>query len=184
MENIMDTFNRVNNVNMKGMNAMNETGYIDTDTAIENALVQSSVSELSEDTTINAIINGEVTTEFNIITMSGDFSAREAYALTRPDDDNAISIGKNAKNEIIEIDKYILYNFMNNGKPKLGIVILGKNGKKYVTTSTYFIKEFVILDRLYKMDGVTLDTIQVIYKESQNRTADGQKMTYPLPIGM
>ena len=130
------------------------------------------------------IINGDFTSSFNILTTRGDFSAREAYSVTRPDDDNAISIGKACKNAEIEIDRFIVYSYGKRDGMGVGIVIIGKDGRKYVTSSAAFIKEFLQLDRLYKMDGVTLDKIKVIYKTSQNKTADGQSMIYPMPLGM
>lgn len=135
---------------------------------------------------ISAIINGDITNSFNVIATRGNFSARESYAVTRPDsdDDNTISIGKQARNEIVDIDRFIIYSFENDGAIRVGICIFGANGKKYVTTSTAFIKEFVLLDRLYKMDNEVLNKIKIIHKESKNKTPDGQKMYYPLPIGL
>lgn len=130
------------------------------------------------------IINGDITNSFNIVTTRGNFSAREAYSVTRPDDDNAISIGKACKNAEIEIDRFIVYSYGKRDGVGVGIVILGKDGKKYVTSSPAFIKEFLQLDRLYAMDGVTLDKIKVVYKTSQNKTPDGQSMIYPMPLGM
>ena len=100
--------------------------------------------------------------------------------MTRPDDESAISIGKSCKNAVIEIDDYIVYHF-NAGTDKVGIVIIGKDGNKYVTTSSYFIKEFLILVSLCASDGVSLDKIKVLHKVSKNKTADGQTMTYPMP---
>lgn len=130
------------------------------------------------------IINGDFTNSFNVLSTRGDFSAREAYRLTRPDDDDAISIGKNCKNAEIEIDKYIIFSYGKLSGVGVGIVIIDKSGKKYATSSAAFIKEFIQLNRLYAMDGVVLDKIKVIYKTSQNKTADGQTMTYPMPLGM
>ena len=130
------------------------------------------------------IINGDFTSSFIIMTTRGDFSAREAYSVTRPDDDNAISIGKECKNAEIEIDRFIIYSYGKRDGVGVGIVIIGKDGKKYVTSSPAFIKEFLQLDRLYAMDGVTLDKIKVVYKTSQNKTPDGQSMIYPMPFGM
>lgn len=130
------------------------------------------------------IINGDFTSSFNIVTTRGDFSAREAYSVTRPDDDNAISIGKACKNAEIEIDRFIVYSYGKRDGVGVGIVIIGKDGRKYVTSSPAFIKEFLQLDRLYAMDGMTLDKIKVVYKTSQNKTPDGQSMIYPMPLGM
>ena len=130
------------------------------------------------------IINGDFTSSFNIVTTRGDFSAREAYSVTRPDDDNAISIGKACKNAEIEIDRFIVYSYGKRDGVGVGIVIIGKDGRKYVTSSPAFIKEFLQLDRLYAMDGVTLYKIKVVYKTSQNKTPDGQSMIYPMPLGM
>lgn len=130
------------------------------------------------------IINGDFTSSFNIVTTRGNFSAREAYSVTRPDDDNAISIGKACKNAEIEIDRFIVYSYGKRDGVGVGIVIIGKDGRKYVTSSPAFIKEFLQLDRLYAMDGVTLEKIKVIYKTSQNKTPDGQSMIYPMPLGM
>lgn len=138
----------------------------------------------TETTIATDIINGDFTNSFNIITTRGDFSAREAYSVTRPDDDNAISIGKACKNAEIEIDRFIVYSYGKRDGVGVGIVILDKDRRKYVTSSPAFIKEFLQLDRLYAMDGVTLDKIKVIYKTSQNKTADGQSMIYPMPLGM
>lgn len=130
------------------------------------------------------IINGDFTSSFNIVTTRGNFSAREAYSVTRPDDDNAISIGKACKNAEIKIDRFIVYSYGKRDGVGVGIVIIGKDGRKYVTSSPAFIKEFLQLDRLYAMDGVTLDKIKVVYKTSQNKTPDGQSMVYPMPLGM
>lgn len=130
------------------------------------------------------IINGDITNSFNIVTTRGNFSAREAYSVTRPDDDNAISIGKACKNAEIEIDRFIVYSYGKRDGVGVGIVIIGKDGRKYVTSSPAFIKEFLQLDRLYSMDGVTLNKIKVVYKTSQNKTPDGQSMIYPMPLGM
>ena len=133
---------------------------------------------------VTEIINGDFTNSFNVLSTRGDFSAREAYRLTRPDDDDAISIGKNCKNAEIEIDKYIIFSYGKLSGVGVGIVIIDKDGKKYATSSAAFIKEFIQLNRLYAMDDVVLDKIKVIYKISQNKTADGQTMTYPMPLGM
>lgn len=149
----------------------------------ENNCYELETMETTTDVTTE-IINGDITNSFNIITTRGDFSAREAYSVTRPDDDNAISIGKACKNAEIEIDRFIVYSYGKRDGMGVGIVIIGKDGKKYVTSSPAFIKEFLQLDRLYAMDGVTLDKIKVIYKTSQNKTADGQSMIYPMPLGM
>lgn len=141
--------------------------------------------EVTEPTDVaTEIINGDFTNSFNVLSTRGDFSAREAYRLTRPDDDDAISIGKNCKNAEIEIDKYIIFSYGKLSGVGVGIVIIDKSGKKYATSSTAFIKEFIQLNRLYSMDGVTLDKIKVVYKTSQNKTADGKAMTYPMPLGM
>lgn len=138
----------------------------------------------TETTIATDIINGDITNSFNIVTTRGNFSAREAYSVTRPDDDNAISIGKACKNAEIEIDRFIVYSYGKRDGVGVGIVIIGKDGHKYVTSSPAFIKEFLQLDRLYAMDGVTLDKIKVVYKTSQNKTPDGQSMIYPMPLGM
>lgn len=137
----------------------------------------------SEMSAINAVLSGNVQNSFRILTAKGEFTNREAYTLTRPDSDDAISIGKNAKNAEIEIARYLVYGFDNMGE-KVGIVIIGKDGNKYVTTSAYFIKEFLLLAMLYEQDGDELTKIKVIYKDSKNKTPDGQKMTYPMPIGL
>lgn len=138
------------------------------------------------DRDVQAIIDGDISNTFQVISSRGEFSARESYALTRPDDDdeNTISIGKQARNAVIEIDRYLIYAFEVDGKMRVGICIFGCDGKKYVTTSIAFIKEFILLDRLYKQDGETMNTIKVIHKESKNKTHDGQKMYYPMPIGL
>lgn len=137
----------------------------------------------AENSAISSILSGDIESSFRVLTGRGEFTARESYLLTRPDDDSAISIGKNAKNAEIEIDRFLIYSFENNGE-KVGIVIIGKDGNKYVTTSAYFIKEFLLLATLYEKDGEQLNKIKVVYKTSKNKTADGQTMTYPMPVGM
>lgn len=140
----------------------------------------------AEENAISSIINGDVCASFNILAGGENFTAREAYQVTRPDDgdENTISIGKECRNKEIEFDRYLVYSFENKGSTRVGITILGRDGKKYVTTSPYFIKEFILLTVLYHRDGVELDKIKVTYRESANKTADGNKMTYPLPIGL
>ena len=139
------------------------------------------IAQIAEQTAVEAIISGDISSNFDILAMRGEFSNMEAYAVTRPDqDDDTISIGKAAKNAIIEIDRWIVYRFDKQGQDAVGIVIFDKAGKKYATSSSYFIREFLTLNMLCVKDGGALDKIKVIYKESQNRTADGQKMTYPL----
>lgn len=161
---------------------MNETN--------NNVMNEENVSyelDVTQCTTVDAateIINGDFTNSFNVLATRGDFSAREAYRITRPDDDDAISIGKSCKNAEIEIDKYIIFSYGTLSGVGVGIVIIGKDGKKYATSSAAFIKEFIQLNRLYEMDGVTLDKIKVLHKVSKNKTADGQAMIYPMPLGM
>lgn len=158
---------------------------------IENVMTEENAMSYELDLTQPAttdvateIINGDFTNSFNVITTRGDFSAREAYQLTRPDDDDAISIGKNCKNAEIEIDKYIIFSYGKLSGVGVGIVIISKDGRKYATSSAAFIKEFIQLNRIYALDGVVLDKIKVIYKTSQNKTADGKSMIYPMPLGM
>ena len=154
-----------------------------------NEIITTNIEEIeaptisAENSAISAILSGDIESSFRVLTGRGEFTARESYLLTRPDDDSAISIGKNAKNAEIEIDKFLIYSFENNGE-KVGIVIIGKDGNKYVTTSAYFIKEFLLLATLYEKDGEQLNKIKVVYKISKNKTADGQTMTYPMPVGM
>lgn len=141
--------------------------------------------ETQQDRDVQAIINGDVTNSFTVLASSGDFSAREAYSLTRPDDDDAVSIGRQCKNVVIEFDRYLVYAYeLEGGKMGVGITIIGTDGKKYVTSGTAFIKEFLLLTRIYAQDGVKLTKIKVLHKESKNKTADGQKMFYALPVGM
>ena len=180
MNSINNIMNEQNSDNAKAVLAVN-SAYSDTDSVLDSAIVENNNAS-----DVSAIINGDITNSFNVITTRGTFSARESYAVTRPDsdDENTISIGKQARNEIVDIDRYIIYSFENDGAIRVGICIFGANGKKYVTTSTAFIKEFVLLDRLYKMDNEELTKIKIIHKESKNKTPDGQKMYYPLPIGL
>lgn len=141
--------------------------------------------ETQQDRDVQAIINGDVTNSFTVIASSGDFSAREAYSLTRPDDEDAVSIGRQCKNVVIDFDRFLVYAYeIEGGKMGVGITILGKDGKKYVTSGTAFIKEFLLLTRIYAQDGVKLTKIKVLHKESKNKTADGQKMFYAMPVGM
>lgn len=156
-------------------NVMNEETTMSYDLDVTNSTTVDVATE---------IINGDFTNSFNVLSTRGDFSAREAYRLTRPDDDDAISIGKNCKNSEIEIDKYIIFSYGKLSGVGVGIVIIDKDGKKYATSSAAFIKEFIQLNRLYAMDGVVLDKIKVVYKTSQNKTPDGKAMTYPMPLGM
>lgn len=141
-------------------------------------------SMTAEQSAISSILSGDVSSSFNVLTGRGEFSARESYQLTRPDDETAISIGKAAKNAEVEFDRFLVYSFEVNGETKVGIVILGKDGNKYVTTSAYFIKEFLLLCTLYHNDGEELTKIRILHKESKNKTADGQKMYYPFPQGL
>lgn len=158
-------------------------GYVDTDTAL--ALSETEAPTISaEQSAISAILSGDIENSFRVIAGKGEFSARESYQLTRPDDDEAISIGRGAKNAVIEIDRYLVYAFENNGSERVGIVILSKDARKYVTTSAYFIKEFLLLAMLYQRDGDVLSKIKVVYKTSKNTTADGQALTYPMPLGL
>lgn len=140
-------------------------GYVDTDAAMQ--IVENSAAE--------AIIAGDIASNFDILAMHGEFSNREAYAVTRPDDDdNTISIGKAAKNAVIDIDRWIVYRFDKQGQPAVGIVIFDKAGKKYATSSAYFIREFLTLNMICVRDKEKLEKIKVIYKQSKN----GQ--TYPM----
>lgn len=140
-------------------------GYADPDAAMQ--IVENSAAE--------AIIAGDIASNFDILAMHGEFSNREAYAVTRPDDDdNTISIGKAAKNAIIDIDRWIVYRFDKQGQPAVGIVIFDKAGKKYATSSAYFIREFLTLNMICVRDKDKLEKIKVIYKQSKN----GQ--TYPM----
>ena len=172
--------NSINNI-MSDENSDNTKAVLNTDSVPETAIVENNNAY-----DVTAIINGDITNSFNVIAARGNFSARESYAVTRPDsdDENTISIGKQARNEIVDIDRFIIYSFENDGVVRVGICIFGANGKKYVTTSTAFIKEFVLLDRLYKMDNEVLTKIKIIHKESKNKTPDVQKMYYPLPLGL
>lgn len=169
-------------------NAMKNSGYADTDTAID--IVEQKNTEFeapsmnAEQSAISSILSGDVTSTFNVLTGRGEFSARESYQLTRPDDETAISIGKAAKNAEVEFDRFLVYSFEVNNEIKVGIVILGNDGNKYVTTSAYFIKEFLLLCSLYHSDGEELRKIRILHKESKNKTADGQKMYYPFPQGL
>lgn len=141
---------------------------------------ESIINPRQENEIVASILSGEVSQSFEILATLQEHSALEVYALTRPDDENAISLGKSCKNAVIEIADYIIYHF-NAGTDKVGIVIIGTDGNKYVTTSSYFIKEFMTLLALCSMDGVELNKIKVIHKTSKNKTADGQTMTYPMP---
>lgn len=138
------------------------------------------INSKQENEIVSSILDGDISSSFEILTTLKEHSALEVYSMTRPDDESAISIGKSCKNAVIEIDDYIVYHF-NAGTDKVGIVIIGKDGNKYVTTSSYFIKEFLILVSLCASDGVSLDKIKVLHKVSKNKTADGQTMTYPMP---
>lgn len=168
--------------------ALNQTGYVDTDTALDVIGQETTGIEApsmsAEQSAISSILSGDVTSTFNVLTGRGEFSARESYQLTRPDDETAISIGKAAKNAEVEFDRFLVYSFEVNGETKVGIVILGNDGHKYVTTSAYFIKEFLLLCSLYQSDGEELRKIRILHKESKNKTADGQKMYYPFPQGL
>lgn len=131
--------------------------------------------QIVENSAAEAIIAGDIASNFDILAMHGEFSNREAYAVTRPDDDdNTISIGKAAKNAIIDIDRWIVYRFDKQGQPAVGIVIFDKAGKKYATSSAYFIREFLTLNMICVRDKEKLEKIKVIYKQSKN----GQ--TYPM----
>lgn len=132
--------------------------------------------ERAELSAVEAVINGDVKSNFDIVATRGEFSAVEAYAVTRPDteDENVISIGKAAKNAIISIDRWIIYRFSKDGEPAVGIVIFDKSGKRYVTSSAYFIREFMTLNMLCMRDGASLDKIKVLHKQSKSG------MTYPL----
>lgn len=169
--------------------------YVDTDTvdpyhsitdkSMNQMHPETQLIETQQDRDVHAIINGDVTNSFTVIASSGDFSAREAYSLTRPDDEDAVSIGRQCKNVIIDFDRFLVYAYeIEGGKMGVGITILGKDGKKYVTSGTAFIKEFLLLTRIYAQDGVKLTKIKVMHKESKNKTADGQKMFYAMPAGM
>lgn len=184
MENngIMNSINDIMNAQTEGSaSAYPETAVVEATPIIDTEIVDGTTNN-----DVQAIINGDISNTFNVILTRGQFSARESYAVTRPDDgdENTISIGKQARNEIVDIDRFIIYSFAVDNVPRVGICIFAKNGKKYVTTSTAFIKEFILLDRLYKMDNEQMDKIKIIHKESKNKTPDGQKMYYPLPLGM
>lgn len=134
-----------------------------------------SAMQIVENSAAEAIIAGDIASNFDILAMHGEFSNREAYAVTRPDDDdNTISIGKAAKNAVIEIDRWIVYRFDKQGQPAVGIVIFDKAGKKYATSSAYFIREFLTLNMICVRDKEKLEKIKVVYKQSKN----GQ--TYPM----
>lgn len=165
----------------------NESAYTETAVAqVEETAValvageEAVINPRQENEIVSSILDGDITTAFEVITTLKDHTSLEMYSMTRPDDEDAISIGKSCKNALIEIDDYIVYHF-NAGQDKVGIVIMGRDGNKYVTTSPYFIKEFLILLSLCASDGVTLDKIKVLHKTSKNKTADGQSMTYPMP---
>lgn len=169
--------------------------YVDTDTvdpyhsitdkSMNQMYPETQLIETQQDRDVQAIINGDVTNSFTVLASSGDFTAREAYRLTRPDDDEAISIGRQCKNVVIDFDRYLIYAYeLEGGKMGVGITIIGTDGKKYVTSGTAFIKEFLLLVRIYAQDGEKLTKIKVLHKESKNKTADGQKMFYALPVGM
>lgn len=161
-----------NNVNMQNVVPAQMT---------ETTITADLTAPSAELSAVEAVIAGDVSSNFDIIATRGEFSACEAYAVTRPDnDDDTISIGKAAKNELIDIDRWIVYRFSKDGEDAVGIVIFSKTGKKYATSSAYFIREFMTLNMLKMRDGSSLDKIKVIHKESQNRTVDGSKMTYPM----
>lgn len=146
-------------------------GYADTDSAYP----ADAAMQIVENSAAEAIIAGDIASNFDILAMYGEFSNREAYAVTRPDDDdNTISIGKAAKNAVIDIDRWIVYRFDKQGQPAVGIVIFDKAGKKYATSSAYFIREFLTLNMICVRDKEKLEKIKVIYKQSKN----GQ--TYPM----
>lgn len=138
------------------------------------------INARQENEIVESILDGDISSSFEVLTTLKEHTNLEVYSMTRPDDEDAISIGKSCKNAVIEIDDYIVYHF-NAGADKVGIVIIGKDGNKYVTTSSYFIKEFLILVSLCASDGVSLDKIKILHKISKNKTADGQSMTYPMP---
>lgn len=178
-------------------NVMKNGGYVDTDIAMKKSATNAAYgivaqeqgeieapSMSAEQSAISSILSGDVSSTFNVLTGRGEFSARESYQLTRPDDETAISIGKAAKNAEVEFDRFLVYSFEVNNETKVGIVILGNDGNKYVTTSAYFIKEFLLLCSLYHSDGEELRKIRILHKESKNKTADGQKMYYPFPQGL
>lgn len=118
-------------------NTMNYGGYADTDIAMKKAAINAEYgviaqenSELeapsmsAEQSAISSILSGDVSSTFNVLTGRGEFSARESYQITRPDDETAISIGKAAKNAEVEFDRFLVYSFEVNGETKVGIVIL------------------------------------------------------------
>lgn len=178
-------------------NVIEHGGYVDTDIAMKKSAINAAYgivaqesaeveapSMTAEEAAISTILSGDITNSFRVLTGKGEFTARESYQLTRPDDEDAISIGKAAKNAIVDIDRFLVYAFEVNGAERVGVVILSKDGKKYVTTSAYFIKEFLLLNALYKQDGAELEKIKILHKESKNKTADGGKMVYPFPVGL
>ena len=133
------------------------------------------VTEVAEITAVESIIAGDIESNFAVLAMDGEFTNREAYAVTRPDnDDDTISIGKAAKNAIIDLDRWIVYRFTKDSADAVGIVIFDKEGHKYATSSPYFIREFLTLMTLCAKDGEKLDRIKVIHKQSK------AGMTYPL----
>lgn len=188
MENnsIMNSVNEIVNGMNSEQNNSTASAYPANAVIEASPIIDTAIIDGTTTNDVSAIINGDITNSFNVIATRGKFSARESYAVTRPDSDeeNTISIGKQARNELVDIDRFIIYSFEVDGVQRVGICIFATNGKKYVTTSTAFIKEFVLLDRLYKMDGEQLNKIKIIHKESKNKTPDGQKMYYPLPLGM
>lgn len=144
----------------------------DTESAYPAEIINPEKSELSA---VEAVISGDISSNFDILAMDGEFSNREAYAVTRPDDDDdTISIGKAAKNAVLDLDKWIVYRFTKDGEDAVGIVIFTKDGKKYATSSAYFIREFLTLMMLSAKDKTKLERIKVIHKVSK------AGMTYPL----
>ena len=85
------------------------------------------VTEVAEITAVESIIAGDIESNFAVLAMDGEFTNREAYAVTRPDnDDDTISIGKAAKNAIIDLDRWIVYRFTKDSADAVGIVIFDK----------------------------------------------------------
>ena len=132
-------------------------------------------NDASELSAVDAIISGDIASNFDVLAMDGEFSNVEAYSVTRPDnDDDTISIGKAAKNAIIDLDKWIVYRFTKDNADAVGIVIFDIEGHKYATSSPYFIREVLTLMMLCAKDGGKLKKIKVIHKQSKSG------MTYPL----
>ena len=75
---------------------------------------------------------------------------------------------------MLDLDKWIVYRFTKDGEDAVGIVIFTKDGKKYATSSAYFIREFLTLMMLSAKDKTKLERIKVIHKVSK------AGMTYPL----